>query len=353
VSTLGDAEPLTTRLSQWLAARLESEAVELRDFRRHAEGFSWETFTFTAVFRDAGGRPDSLGLAVRREPTEGPLESYDAGREYRIYDAVGRHSDVPVPGVLWLEEDPGVLGRRFYVMRRVYGTVPVPWAAKDWEVFRSPPARDRLGREFVEILGRVHGIDTAKAGLDFLGPPASSDEGAKLAISTWERMYQESAFEEVLMMRVAFRWLRANLATSGRVCLVHGDFRIGNFMVDEANRINAIFDWELAHLGDPIFDIAYSALRLYRGRSPLFSQLLPEAEYFRHYADQTGIEVEAEVFRFWTVLGYVRALAQHFRACHAFAEGRTDDLRLAAMSHQSLHLMKFLAEELGLRRLPS
>jgi aminoglycoside phosphotransferase (APT) family kinase protein len=346
-------EPLTSRLSAWLAERLGTEEVRLVDFRRHAEGYSWETFTFLAEFRDSRGEPQSLGLAIRREPQEGPLPSYDAGHEYRTYDAIRRYSHVPVPEVLWLEEDPAVLDRRFYAMRRVDGTVPVPWAAKEWEVLRSEDGRRRVGHEFVDILSRVHTIETSHAGFAFLERPSSADAVANAAIATWERMYEESAYEEVMLMRVAFRWLHANVATSGHVRIVHGDYRIGNFMLDANNHINAIFDWELVHLGDPIFDIAYSALRLYRGRSPRYSQLLAHDEYVSRYTTQTEIEVDDDVFRFWTVLGYVRALAQYFRSCHAFGEGRTDDLRLAAMSHQALYLMKFLAEDLGLRAMPA
>lgn len=348
-----DTDQLIAGLSAWLAGRLGADAVSIEDFTRHAEGFSWETYTLTASVAVAGAPSRSLGIAIRREPAQGTLERYDAGRDYRVLEAVREHSAVPIPEVLWLEDDPAILGRRFYAMRRVEGTVPVPWAARDWEVFRSPEARGRLGLEFVEILARVHSIDVAQAGLDFLGVPDTSDHAAEEAIATSERMYEQSAFEDVALMRAAFRWLRGNVCTSGRVCLVHGDYRIGNFMLDEHNRINAIFDWELAHVGDPVFDIAYGALRLYRGRSPLFSQLLRQEEFLRHYAALTGLEVRADVFHFWTVLAYVRALAHFFRGCRAFAEGRSDDLRLAAMSHQSLYLMKYLAEELGLREPPS
>jgi aminoglycoside phosphotransferase (APT) family kinase protein len=346
-------DDLQPRLAAWTGARMGVSDVTITDFKRHAEGFSWETYTFTAGYRGSDGAPASLGIAIRREPAQGTLEHYDASRDFRLLELVARHSSVPVPEPLWLEEDPRVLDRRFYATRRVEGTVPVPWAARDWEVFRSDTARTRLGREFVEILAQVHTIDPDATGLTFLGRPASAESAAAAAIDEWERMYEESAFPPVLVMPAAFRWLRAHLATSGCVGLVHGDFRIGNFMIDGAGHINAVFDWELAHLGDPVFDIAYSALRLYRGRSPLYSQLLPREEYFGLYAEHTGLQVSDEVFHFWTVLGYVRALAQHFRACRAFADGATEDLRLAAMSHRALHLMKFLAEEIGLRKAPA
>ncbi len=60
------------------------------------------------------------------------------------------------------------------------------------------------------------------------------------------------------ILRFLIGWLRRNVATSGRVGLVHGDYRIGNFMLGGDRRINAVFDWELAHVGDPAFDVAWS-----------------------------------------------------------------------------------------------
>ena len=128
--------------------------------------------------------------------------------------------------------------------------------------------------------------------------------------------------------------------------LCHGDYRIGNFMVDDG-RIVAVFDWELAHLGDPVEDLAWAGLRLFRGRSPLVSQLLAPAELRRRYAERTGLVVDDDVLRFWTVLGMIRAAVPHVRAATIFEQGRSGDLRLAAMGHQSVHVLGHLADELG------
>jgi aminoglycoside phosphotransferase (APT) family kinase protein len=324
--------------------------VVIDDLARHAEGFSWETYTFTASWADRSGTRHVRGFALRREPVEGTLEHYDAARDYRIYEAVSRYSDVPVPAPYWLEADPSVLDRPFFVMERVEGDVPVPWRPNDPRIFPSDTARSELGREFVSVLARLHGIDVGASGLGFLGAPSSSETGARAAIADWERVYEQALTIEVPLLRYAFGWLRDNVCTSGKVTLVHGDFRIGNFMVDRDRHINAVFDWELAHLGDPIFDLAYSGLRLYRGRSPLLSRLLPADEYFELYTKLTGTPVAWDVFHFWTVFGYVRALTQYARACRAFDDRRANDLRLAAMAHQSLHLLKYLAEDLGLRQ---
>lgn len=120
---------LAAAITPWLADRLGARDVALADIHRHAEGFSWQTWTFTARWR-AGGREHERGLALRREPEDGLLAPYDTAAQYRLHAALVEHSTVPVPGLLGLETDPSVLGMPFYVMDRVEGRVPVQWRGR-------------------------------------------------------------------------------------------------------------------------------------------------------------------------------------------------------------------------------
>ena len=79
----------------------------------------------------------------------------------------------------------------------------------------------------------------------------------------------------------------------------------------------------------------------------MMSQLLATDEAIARYAERTGFVVDPEVFRFWSVVGMIRAAAPHLRAAAAFEGGRSTDLRLAAMGHQSLHVLRHLGTELG------
>ena len=166
-------------------------------------------------------------------------------------------------------------------------------------------------------------------------------------IDHWEGYYADSVLVELPVMRYAIAWLRANIACSGSLTLCHGDYRIGNFMVRDGV-VNGIFDWELAHVSDPVEDIAYAGLPLFRGRNPLLSQLLAPAEFFARYEERTGRRVDPEVFHFWTVLGLFKAAASHLRGSRAFEDGRIGDLRLAAMGHQVQYVLRHIARELGL-----
>jgi aminoglycoside phosphotransferase (APT) family kinase protein len=323
-------------LAPWLAAKLGTERVEVRDVRRHTEGWSWHTYTLEAAW-DGQER----GFAVRREPEDGLLAPYDIRAQYALHRALLDHADVPVPALHWLELDPSVLGMPFYVMDRVQGDVPVQWQPRDRSIFPDDEARRAVGRQFVDVLARIHAVDPGVTGLP---PPAGRP--AEHEVARWERFYADAALLEVPLVREALAWLRAHPVASERVVLCHGDYRLGNFMLDARRRIVAVLDWELAHLGDPVEDIAWSALRLFRGRSPRWSQMLEPEEFLARYEARTGLSVDPAALRFWTVLCYVRAIAPHLRACRAFEDGAAGDLRLAAMGHQALYALKQLEEVL-------
>jgi aminoglycoside phosphotransferase (APT) family kinase protein len=306
-------------LGEWLAGKLGVTSVRIVDLRRHTEGFSWEAYTFEA---------DGRGFALRVEPRDGLLAPYDVEQQFRLHCAVHEHSDVPVAEPYWLELDSSVVGARFYAMDRLYGRVPVQWEGAEL------PAS--VGRDFVRVQAAIHAIDLQH--FDFLGDPEAT-------IERWSSFYERSFLVEVPLLRYAFAWLRANAASSGRLVLCHGDYRIGNVMLRD-DRIVGVFDWELAHVSDPIEDVAYSGLPLWRGRGELLSQLLPAEEYFARYEEHTGLRVEPELYRFWTILGLAKATSVHLAAARAFEEGRTNDLRLAALGHQVHYVLRMLEREL-------
>jgi aminoglycoside phosphotransferase (APT) family kinase protein len=344
LATVGDA------LRPWFRERLGAEDVEITDLRRHAEGWSWQTYTLDVLARGAGGRAEPRGFAVRVEPHDGLLAPYDIDGQFRLHRAVLDHSDVPMADLYWLEHDTSVLGMPFYVMERLHGIVPVQWRGADPTVFPTDDARHEIGLQFVDIEARIHGIDLDAAGLDLPGAGwRAPEESARGWVEHWARYYEESVLVELPLMRYAIRWLRENVVCSGRLALCHGDYRIGNFMVRDG-RIVGVFDWELAHVSDPVEDVAYSGLRLFRGRNPLLSQLLPREEYFARYEELTGTHVDDDVFRFWSVLGLLKAAASHLRGSRAFEDGRIRDLRLAAMGHQVQYVLRHIAAELEIER---
>lgn len=337
---------IASRLTGWLGTKLDADDVGVEELRQHAEGWSWQTYTFRARWTDRDtGQRSQRGFAVRVEPHDGLLAPYDTPGQYRLHDVVWRHSKVPMPDLYWLEMDPSVLGTPFYAMQRVEGLVPVQWRENEELVFPDERARQDIGRQFVDILTEIHALDRNAHDLDYLGAPLDGDAAAT-AVEHWASYYEKSVLVEIPLLEYAIEWLRRNLVSSGRLVLCHGDYRIGNFMVRDG-RIVAVLDWELAHVGDPVEDIAYSGLPLFRGRDPRLSQLLQPDEFFELYERKSGLRVDPEVFHFWTVCGLVKAAASHLRGSRAYEDGRVTDLRLAAMGHQVHYVLRHLARELG------
>jgi aminoglycoside phosphotransferase (APT) family kinase protein len=346
IGALIATEQLSARLTPWLSARLSVDDVTVTDVRRHDEGFSWGTFTLDAHWREpASGRERSQGLAVRLEPVDGLLGPYDVSHEVALHQVVQEQATVPIPRWLWTELDPSWLGSPFYVMERVRAEVPVQWRPDDPVAFPTPAARRAIGLQFVDIQAAVHAIDWRGHGTGVLDDPGPPERAARVEVERWVNHYEHARLVELPMVREAINWLRLNITCSGRLVLCHGDYRLGNFMLRDG-RIVAVLDWELAHVGDPIEDIAYSGLPLWRGHSPLLSRLLAEDEYFARYEERTGLTIDAKIFRFWTVLGLLKATASHVRACRAFEDGGVTDLRLAAMDHRTIFVLRHLQDAL-------
>lgn len=337
--------PSLAELRPWLARHLETDDVEIDQIRRHAEGWSWQTYTFRIRWADPAGETRELALALRREPEDGLLAPYDTEAQYELHAAIERETRIPVPRLRWLERDPSVLGMPFYVMDRVDGHVPVQWRPDDPKAFPTPQARTRIGHDFVDLLAELHAADW-RALLPGDPSPEDPEAAARAQIDHWQAYYEDNAVRAVPLLEEAIAWLRGHVAVSGRTTVNHGDYRIGNFMIGDDGRINAVFDWELAHVGDPVEDLAWAGLRLFRGRSPLWSHLLDRDAFLARYRERAGLEVPDEVLRFWTVLCFVKASASHLRAARAFEDARSDDLRLAAMGHQVLYVLKQLRDEL-------
>ncbi|MFW6031073.1 MAG: phosphotransferase family protein [Myxococcota bacterium] len=328
------------RLAAWLAGRLGS-CVAIEDLRRPSVGFSWETFTFLARWPDPTGVREQ-GLVVRRQPADGVLAPYDVQHQYHVHAAIAGVVEAPIPPVWWLEMDPNILGAPFYVMERAEGVVPEP---DDDEPF-APAVRASIGEQFVDALADIHGVAPGLIAPLVAEGPSSPGDAPLAAVERWERFYRDARLHDIPAMRLALGWLRRHQASSGRLALCHGDYRLGNFVVDD-DRITAILDWELAHIGDPYEDLTWAAMRAFQGRSRLVGQLLSKEDFYELYAKRTGLRRDPDVERFWTILNHVKAVAIYLRGCQAFEQGRTDDVRLAAMGHRCRYLLQELMTHVG------
>ncbi|WP_354700305.1 hypothetical protein DSM112329_00573 [Paraconexibacter sp. AEG42_29] len=191
---------------------------------------------------------------VLRRPPRGPLppSAHDMLREARVLSAVAP-TPVRSPNVLAVGDDTSIIGAPFFVMEHVDGeviTTEVP-AALD-----TPADRRRMGEELVDALVELHAVDWQAAGLEGFGKPTGYlERQVRRFLGLWDH----NKTREIPAVERVADWLTSNLPDSGPATIVHGDFRLGNVMFERESpsRCNAIFDWEMSTIGDPLADVGY------------------------------------------------------------------------------------------------
>src|SRR4029453_13681174 len=269
-----DDPTLVARLEQFLRARLpEAGAPRIVRLERSTEGFSQETFSFEVDLATGGRR----GFVLKREPVAGLLEPYDLEPEFRVLHALSS-DPLPSPPTPWFETDPAVLERSFYVMERPPGGVPIPIAGPDGAGPFGEDERVSLTRDVTGALARLHAVDWRAYGLDFLHDPGPGRAAADHELSRWEARITASGLALDPPLAEALGWLRGHVPVTPEIALVHGDFRLGNFLVvrdDGGARLTGVLDWEMVHLGAPPEDVAWCISPLWRGGTPLASGPAP------------------------------------------------------------------------------
>ncbi|MEX1162985.1 MAG: phosphotransferase family protein [Nitriliruptor sp.] len=229
----------TARVTAWLRERTELEPP--LTFEVIEGGRSNLTYTVT----DATGRR----VILRRPPLHGVLQSaHDVAREHRIVAALAG-SDVPVPPLVGLEPDESVTGAPFYVMAFVDGLV-----VRDAGAARTltHDVRRATGEDVVDVLARLHAIDPDDVGLGELG---RKEDYLARQLSRWHRQLTTARTRDLPVLDEVHARLAAAIPDQGPATIVHGDYRLDNVIVDPATgAVQAVLDWELATLGDPLAD---------------------------------------------------------------------------------------------------
>jgi aminoglycoside phosphotransferase (APT) family kinase protein len=335
-------------LESFLATRLPGRP-RVRDVEAHTEGFSQETFSFRS---EAAG--DVRHWVVKREPPAGLLEPYDLEPEFRVLHALS-DDPLPSPRTPWFERDPAVLGRPFYVMERLGGEVPIPSPGASGEGPFDAAERDALAPQVMRALADLHRVDWKARGLDFLGVPSAGPGAALREVARWQARIDASGIAPDPVLFEALVWLRRHAPATDRVALLHGDYRLGNWLVERRgaeSRLTGVLDWEMVHLGDPIEDVAWCISHLWRGQTPRAACLAAPDALVALYADASGQSVDGAALRWYEVLAVVKMAAIMQTGIRAFRDGRTPDLRMAIFDHQLPFLHALLAALRGWLPLP-
>jgi len=258
-----DRDDLRRRLEAWLATRLPAGAapriVALEP--PTGNGMSTETLLFEAAWRERGRETRRRLVArVAPDPADMPVfPTYDMHRQFRIMQLVRAHSTVPVPEVLWFEEDPAHLGAPFFVMARVDGRVPpdiMPYNFGGWVSDASSEERALLEERSVAVLAGIHAIP-AHVFAPLLGDPGP--DPLRRHVEDQRRYYDwvVAAGDRSPLIERAFDWLEEHWpAHPGPTVFCWGDARIGNILYDGFEPV-AVLDWEMAAFGPPEMDLGW------------------------------------------------------------------------------------------------
>ncbi|WP_372777514.1 phosphotransferase family protein [Litorivivens sp.] len=233
-------------VTAWLAANLAGSQAPY-NFELIAAGGSNLTYRVT----DAKG-----GIFVlRRPPVKGVVATaHDMSREWRIMDALNRHTDIPVPETLAYCEEASVTGASFYVMEFVDGLILRDQTTT--QGLTETQAR-RATESLVDVQVAFHTLDIDKAGLGELG---KRDDYLQRQLKRWHRQAEAVRTRELPLLDQLHAALVEGAPKSERCPgLAHGDYRFDNCVLDKrSGEVIAVLDWELCTLGDPLVDFCWS-----------------------------------------------------------------------------------------------
>lgn len=330
---------------------LAIDEARLGDFlSRNAAGF--EGPVTAKQFRGGQSNPTYLldtparRYVLRRKPPGKLLPSAHAvDREFRVISALYAKG-FPVARPLVYCADEIIAGTAFYVMAFVDGRV-------FWEP--SMPGSDPRERAAVfdamnATLARLHSFDPAAIGLADFG---KGENYVSRQVERWSKQYRASETERIEEMDRLMDWLPARLPPSQPARLVHGDFRLDNLIVSkDAPRIEAVLDWELSTLGDPLADFTYHLMQWHMphsesgaGTASLVGHDLKAlgipalADYVDAYVARTGLDPRPHLavylaynfFRLAAILQGIVGRVRDGTATSEHATSRADMVRPLAM----------------------
>ena len=194
-------------------------------------------------------------LVLRRPPFGVKIKSaHDMGREYHILSHLHRvYAKAPRP--LLYCDDESVLGAPFYVMERVKGIILR--TTTPTEMIPAPELMGRIAESFVDNLVELHQVDYQAGGLGNLGRPTGYIERQ---IGGWTKRYYDARTGDAPEIERTAAWLADNMPPESGAALIHNDYKYNNLMLNPADpsQIIAVFDWEMATLGDPLMDLGTS-----------------------------------------------------------------------------------------------
>lgn len=324
-----EQQTMLASLQQFLSEQAGTPTT-ITDARPLAGGASRDSWHLTVRTGD-----HQHEYVLRRDlPTQMFEEALSREQEFRLMDAAYR-SGVRVAQVRYLCTDPAVLGGAFFLMDYV------PGISIGRKVITAPElahARSQLPQQMAEELAKIHRIDSAAHKLDFLARPA---EGKSAAETSLEQTYHilDTLGVHNPVWEWTLRWAQNHIPEPNPQTFVHGDFRVGNLLVDPQG-LTAVIDWEFAHIGDPDEELGYLCMRDWRfGNGTRRAAGLTDRETFlQAYEQASGRTVSRQSVDWWELLGNIRWGVICMSQANRHLSGEETSVELASLGRRSAEM---------------
>ncbi|HEY8488330.1 MAG TPA: phosphotransferase [Thermaerobacter sp.] len=288
--------------------------------------------------------------AVLRRPPFGPLppRAHDMVREATILRHL--HPVFPLaPRPLAVCADPSVLGAPFYVMEYRPGVV----VDRSFPGDRVPPPATcrRIAERVVDTLADLHAVDYRQAGLGQLGRP----EGfVRRQLEGWAGRWRRVETEPIPVLDPLLAWLEERVPAPAGAALIHNDFKLNNMILSpDLDRVVAVLDWEMATVGDPLFDLGVSLSYWVHPDDPevlrnglptvtVHPGFLRRGEFVHRYAQRTGRDVAG--IGWYLVFAYFKLAVILQQIYFRWRAGQTRDPRFASFGDMARGLIELAAE---------
>ena len=333
---LGEELPLE-RLREYLHPLLGAAAAGL-EVRQFPGGHS----NLTYLLRSGGKH-----WVLRRPPFGSKVKSaHDMSREFRMLSAL---KDVfPYgPAPVHFCDDHDIIGCDFYLMNYIRGLV----IRREYPagLSLSPAQTRRQLFNFFDVLGDLHSVNLAAAGLENFGRPAGY---VRRQVEGWRRRWEDAVTPDTVNCDKVMQWLFDHMpAESGRASVIHNDYKLDNviFSLDDPLELIGVLDWEMATVGDPIMDLGCTLGYWVQTSDPDFfreSRTMPSdapgapsrVEIISRFQQRTGLAVEN--FPFYFCFGLFRLLVIGQQIYYRYYHGHTRDERFAGFLKKAFVLQK-------------
>ena len=236
--------------------------------------------------------------------------AHDMGREFGIMQKLKPVYTVPTMFVFC--KDQSLIGREFYIMEKLVGIIPRASLPKELSLTKEDVRT--LCTNVIDKLIELHQVNIQTTGLSELGKGTGY---CKRQIDGWTERYKKAKTWNVPSCNYVMDYLKANIPTEERSCLIHNDFRFDNVVLDAANpmKIIGVLDWEMATIGDPLMDLGNSlaywvqanddfVARKTRRQPTHLDGMLTRKEVVEYYCSKMNFK--AEDFTFYEVYGIFR-----------------------------------------------